>query len=112
MLPARQQKIDISKMTEEERKKFQKYGVLPANKNLLSQRIKERKYFDSGDYAMSKAGRAGTTVGEKHPSPESIPHHQPTQPGPTIPGVAPSTAPVKESLLASEPSTTSLEPNE
>ncbi|OMH84250.1 mRNA stability protein [Zancudomyces culisetae] len=36
----------------------------------------ERKYFDSGDYALSKAGNSETTVGEKHPSPESIPHQQ------------------------------------
>ncbi|PVU97882.1 hypothetical protein BB561_000276 [Smittium simulii] len=74
MLPARQQKIDTSKLSEEEMKKFKQYGILPANKNLLSQRIKERKYFDSGDYALSRAGKTGTTVGEKHPSPDSIPH--------------------------------------
>ena len=37
----------------------------------------ERKYFDSGDYALSKAGKAsdaGTQVGSQFPVPENIPH--------------------------------------
>ena len=38
----------------------------------------ERKYFDSGDYALSKAGKAGdvgvTSIGVEHPSPDTIPH--------------------------------------
>ena len=38
----------------------------------------ERKYFDSGDYALSKAGKASdigvTQVGREHPNPENIPH--------------------------------------
>jgi len=38
----------------------------------------ERKYFDSGDYALSKAGKASdvgvTQVGREHPVPENIPH--------------------------------------
>lgn len=46
---------------------------------------KERKYFDSGDYALSKAGKASeggvTTIGSQHPLPENIPHL--TSPGPT-----------------------------
>lgn len=40
--------------------------------------IQERKYFDSGDYALSKAGKASDTgvtqVGREHPVPENIPH--------------------------------------
>lgn len=40
--------------------------------------LQERKYFDSGDYAMSKAGKASeggvTSVGREHPQPENIPH--------------------------------------
>jgi len=36
---------------------------------------KERKYFDSGDYALSKAGVAPPTiVGTAIPNPENIPH--------------------------------------
>ncbi|KAH0542354.1 hypothetical protein GP486_008645 [Trichoglossum hirsutum] len=38
----------------------------------------ERKYFDSGDYALSKAGKASdvgvTQIGSQHPLPENIPH--------------------------------------
>ena len=75
--------------------------------------FKERKYFDSGDYALSKAGKASeggvTTIGSQHPLPENIPHL--TSPGPTsstngngngsgngvpVPG-AQSGSPVKES---------------
>jgi len=40
--------------------------------------LKERKYFDSGDYALSKAGKASSvdtgSVGSQHPLPENIPH--------------------------------------
>lgn len=35
----------------------------------------ERKYFDSGDYALSKAGKAPQqSVGTAIPNPETIPH--------------------------------------
>ena len=44
----------------------------------------ERKYFDSGDYALSKAGKASdigvTSIGREHPVPEKIPHIAPTAP--------------------------------
>ncbi|KAJ2412109.1 hypothetical protein GGI10_003884 [Coemansia sp. RSA 2530] len=54
-----------------------KYGQLPLKKKgLLGGKAGERKYFDSGDYAMSKAGKAVEAVGQQHPSPESIPHQQ------------------------------------
>ena len=74
--------------------------------------VQERKYFDSGDYALSKAGKASeggvTSIGSQHPLPENIPHL--TSPGPnngsngnststsngSIPG-ATSGSPVKES---------------
>jgi hypothetical protein len=40
--------------------------------------LKDRKYFDSGDYAMSKAGKGDGvdtgSVGSQHPVPENIPH--------------------------------------
>jgi hypothetical protein len=46
--------------------------------------LKERKYFDSGDYALSKAGKASdvgvTTIGSRHPVPENIPHLTATSP--------------------------------
>ncbi|KAJ3055666.1 hypothetical protein HK097_009784 [Rhizophlyctis rosea] len=73
--------IDISKLTEEEKSFYEKYGRLPPKKNaLLGARLKggDRKYFDSGDYALSKAGKSSPAeVGSQHPSPERIPHSIP-----------------------------------
>jgi len=103
MLPAKRNKIDISKLTEEEQKLFRLYGKLPSHKNVLTKITKDRKYFDSGDYALSKAGVAPqNTVGTAIPNPENIPHasspsngHQSLSVSPTNP-----TSPVKESALA------------
>ena len=118
-------------LSEEEQKVFRLYGKLPNKKDLLQNKLKvsskipcarpmmlmlrinqERKYFDSGDYALSKAGKASeggvTSIGSQHPLPENIPHL--TSPGPTggsngnsnsasngpIPGAS-SGSPVKES---------------
>ena len=73
------------------------YGKLPNRNDLLQNKLKvsksliistrvialttvdqERKYFDSGDYALSKAGKASdvgvTSIGSQHPLPENIPH--------------------------------------
>jgi hypothetical protein len=51
----------------------------------------ERKYFDSGDYALSKAGKASdagvTQIGREHPVPENIPHATTTTQGPGAVGV-------------------------
>jgi len=74
MLPYQRNKIDISKLNPQEQQLFAKYGKLPTHKNVLMKQ-KERKYFDSGDYALSKAGVAPpTTVGTAIPNPENIPH--------------------------------------
>jgi len=65
-------------MTEEEKKLFMLYGKLPTHKNVLTKVQKDRKYFDSGDYALSKAGVAPqSTVGTAIPSPDTIPHATP-----------------------------------
>ncbi|KAG8817762.1 hypothetical protein FRC19_011163 [Serendipita sp. 401] len=59
-------------MTEEEKKLFRLYGKLPTHKNVLAKVQKDRKYFDSGDYALSKAGVAPqSNVGTAIPSPET-----------------------------------------
>lgn len=54
------------------------YGKLPSKADHLAKQLKERKYFDSGDYALSKAGKASSvdtgSVGSQHPLPENIPH--------------------------------------
>ncbi|GAB1198783.1 hypothetical protein APSETT444_008113 [Aspergillus pseudonomiae] len=58
---------------------------MPTKKDLLQNKLKERKYFDSGDYALSKAGKASdvgvTNIGSQHPVPENIPHLTATSPG-------------------------------
>ncbi|KAJ7164631.1 camp-regulated phosphoprotein/endosulfine conserved region-domain-containing protein [Mycena crocata] len=104
MLPAQRNKIDITKLTEQEQLLFAKYGKLPTHKNVLMKMQKDRKYFDSGDYALSKAGvEPQNTVGTAIPNPENIPHasspangHQGLSVSPTNP-----TSPVnKESGLA------------
>src|ERR1700761_7657993 len=84
-------------MSPDEQRLFRLYGKLPNRKDLLQNKLKvcdahpllplcinvnaickERKYFDSGDYALSKAGKASdagvTTIGREHPVPENIPH--------------------------------------
>ncbi|KAF2833597.1 hypothetical protein CC86DRAFT_365443 [Ophiobolus disseminans] len=74
-------------MSADEAKLFRLYGKLPNKKDLLQNKLKERKYFDSGDYALSKAGKAGdvgvTQVGREHPNPETIPHIAPPTPSGT-----------------------------
>ncbi|GAA5905301.1 hypothetical protein JCM6882_003739 [Rhodosporidiobolus microsporus] len=81
MLPNRQ-KVDISSFSEQEKELFQKYGKVPTHKNLLGNKLKERKYFDSGDYAMSKAGVSPQqSVGTAIPSPADIPHASPPSQG-------------------------------
>jgi len=78
MNPHQKNKIDVSKLSAEEQRLFRLYGKLPNRKDLLQNKLKERKYFDSGDYALSKAGKASdvgvTTIGREHPVPENIPH--------------------------------------
>jgi len=74
MLPIRREKVDVDKLLktqdEEARRKF---GILPQHK-LMAMRH-PRKYFDSGDYALSKAGRTPQNfVGTAIPNPDNIPH--------------------------------------
>lgn len=60
--------------------------------------MQERKYFDSGDYALSKAGKASdvgvTNVGSKHPVPENIPHLTATSAGANNPAAGNGSPPV------------------
>ncbi|ANB14462.1 Igo2p [Sugiyamaella lignohabitans] len=52
------------------------YGRLPSRAELLNRKLKDRKFFDSGDYALKQAGKDTTqVVGSEHPVPEIIPHH-------------------------------------
>ncbi|KAL9115432.1 MAG: hypothetical protein Q9227_000753 [Pyrenula ochraceoflavens] len=80
MNPHQRNKIDVNSLSPDEQRLFRLYGRLPNKKDLLQNKLKgqERKYFDSGDYALSKAGKASdsgvTTIGSEHPQPENIPH--------------------------------------
>jgi len=88
MNPHQKNKIDVNKLSEEEQRLFRLYGKLPNRKDLLQNKLKERKYFDSGDYALSKAGKASdvgvTTIGREHPVPENIPHASTPTAGPGV----------------------------
>ncbi|CAG8506193.1 16066_t:CDS:2 [Racocetra fulgida] len=66
----------------------------PARKNKID--LDERKYFDSGDYALTKAGRTQGPVGVQHPSPDNIPHAN------AIAATTHNSSPVKESSLVHE----------
>ncbi|CCH58946.1 hypothetical protein TBLA_0B01030 [Henningerozyma blattae CBS 6284] len=48
--------VDVSHLTPQELKLYKMYGKLPSKKDLFKHRMQERKYFDSGDYALRKAG--------------------------------------------------------
>ncbi|KAG5645476.1 hypothetical protein DXG03_006021 [Asterophora parasitica] len=81
--------IPLQKLSPQEQQLFAKYGKLPTHKNVLMKMQKvggavqrclsspnpvaqDRKYFDSGDYALSKAGVAPqNTVGTAIPNPEN-----------------------------------------
>ncbi|KAI7575910.1 hypothetical protein KC316_g10885 [Hortaea werneckii] len=75
--PHQKNKVDVSQLSEEEQKLFRLYGKLPNKKDLLQNKLKERKYFDSGDYAMSKAGKSDAGLvgglGREHPSYDGSP---------------------------------------
>ncbi|KFY83375.1 hypothetical protein V500_10078 [Pseudogymnoascus sp. VKM F-4518 (FW-2643)] len=67
-------KINVSSLSADEQRLFRLYGKLPSKFGHLT----EHKYFDSGDYALSKAGKAcsvdAESVGSQHPLLENIPH--------------------------------------
>ncbi|SPO06655.1 related to regulator of ATP-sensitive K+ channels Alpha-endosulfine/ARPP-19 and related cAMP-regulated phosphoproteins [Cephalotrichum gorgonifer] len=76
--PHQKNKVDVKSLSPEEQRLFRLYGKLPSRSDHFSKHLKERKYFDSGDYALSKAGKADSVdtgaVGSEHPVPENIPH--------------------------------------
>ncbi|KAL5363070.1 camp-regulated phosphoprotein/endosulfine conserved region-domain-containing protein [Aspergillus floccosus] len=92
MNPHQQNKVDTSSLSPDEQRLLRLYGKMPTKKDLLQNKLKERKYFDSGDYALSKAGKASdvgvTNIGSQHPVPENIPHLTATSPGANNPAAA------------------------
>ncbi|KAA8901293.1 hypothetical protein TRICI_006106 [Trichomonascus ciferrii] len=53
------------------------YGRLPSRKDLLSKKLSDRKYFDSGDYALRQAGRQTDSlpkeIAQNHLQPNTSP---------------------------------------
>ncbi|CAH0059148.1 unnamed protein product [Clonostachys solani] len=78
MNPHQKNKVDVKNLSPEEQRLFRLYGKLPSRSDHFAKHLKDRKYFDSGDYAMSKAGKGdgvdAGAVGSQHPVPENIPH--------------------------------------
>ncbi|KAK1250557.1 hypothetical protein MKX08_010560 [Trichoderma sp. CBMAI-0020] len=91
MNPHQKNKVDINSLSPDEQRLFRLYGKLPSRSDHFAKHLKDRKYFDSGDYAMSKAGKGDDAgaVGSQHPVPENIPHlTSPTNGGTSAPGHA------------------------
>ncbi|KAK3936226.1 camp-regulated phosphoprotein/endosulfine conserved region-domain-containing protein [Diplogelasinospora grovesii] len=72
--------VDINSLSPEELRLLRLYGRLPSQSDHFARHLKERKYFDSGDYALSKAGKGNSVdvgaVGSLHPAPQTIPRPQ------------------------------------
>lgn len=106
MNPHQKNKVDVKSLSPEEQRLFRLYGKLPNRSDHFAKHLKDRKYFDSGDYAMSKAGKGdgvdAGAVGSQHPVPENIPHlSSPVNgsgslPKHSVPGIQ-AGSPVKES---------------
>lgn len=74
-------------MNPEEERLLKMYGRLPTRSEMLNKKLKDRKFFDSGDYALKKAGQQ-TQIGSEHPVPEIIPHHSTSPPQSRHPSVS------------------------
>lgn len=75
--PKNTQNLDLDKLTPEELKIYKMYGKLPTRQQILSSKLKEKKYFDSGDYAMQKQLGAGklsvpNAIPLRHPNAEKV----------------------------------------
>ncbi|KAI3403984.1 hypothetical protein KGF56_003251 [Candida oxycetoniae] len=81
--PQNTQNIDLSKLSPQELRIYKMYGRLPTTQQILSSQFHDKKYFDSGDYAMQKqkpgynkslSGVLGTSNGMpmRHPNAERV----------------------------------------
>ncbi|WPK24293.1 hypothetical protein PUMCH_001561 [Australozyma saopauloensis] len=74
--PKNEQGLDLSKLSPQELRVFKLYGKLPTTQQVLASRFQDKKYFDSGDYAMQKQlggpklGIAGVLM--RHPNAEKV----------------------------------------
>lgn len=103
-------------LSPEEQRLFRLYGKLPSRTDHIRKNFQDRKYFDSGDYALEKAGKGDGVdtgnVGSEHPVLEHIRHNSVV--APPVPGhngsisgpssTVPVGSPAKESSLQRETS--------
>lgn len=74
--PTNEQGLDLLKLSPQELRVFKLYGKLPTTQQVLASRFQDKKYFDSGDYAMQKqlggpkSGIAGVSM--RHPNAEKV----------------------------------------
>ncbi|KAH6962952.1 camp-regulated phosphoprotein family protein Igo1 [Fusarium avenaceum] len=62
--------------TEKNKALLSRYGIVPSRGNLLHHQLEGRKYFDSGDFALTQAHRSSdmgrVTTGSEHPIRQDI----------------------------------------
>lgn len=74
--PKNEQGLDLSKLSPQELRIYRMYGKLPTTQQILSSKFQDKKYFDSGDYAMQKqlggpkSGVSGVPM--RHPNAEKV----------------------------------------
>ena len=74
--PKNEQGLDLSKLSPQELRIYRMYGKLPTTQQILSSKFQDKKYFDSGDYAMQKqlggpkSGIPGVPM--RHPNAEKV----------------------------------------
>ncbi|OAL45114.1 camp-regulated phospho protein family protein Igo1, partial [Pyrenochaeta sp. DS3sAY3a] len=65
-------------LSEQDVRLLRRYGKLPAREDLLDHQLERRKYFDSGDFALSVAHRVSDIghiqTGTQHPLRKDISH--------------------------------------
>ncbi|EMT68972.1 hypothetical protein NOF04DRAFT_1019295 [Fusarium oxysporum II5] len=65
-----------TEMDTDNKRLLNRYGILPKRGNLLNHQLEGRKYFDSGDFALSQAHRPSNigniTTGREHPIRQDI----------------------------------------
>ncbi|ODV78421.1 uncharacterized protein CANTADRAFT_90771 [Suhomyces tanzawaensis NRRL Y-17324] len=75
--PKNTQNLDLSKLSPQELRIYKMYGKLPTTQQILTSKFQDKKYFDSGDYAMQKQMGGGRTalaggVPLGHPNAEKV----------------------------------------
>lgn len=75
--PSNSQGLDLSKLSPQELKIYKMYGKLPTTNQILASKFQDKKYFDSGDYAMQKQLGNNNRVPQsgvplKHPNAEKV----------------------------------------